>query len=236
MKPSDYKALRLHNITSKKFRHLFFLLFWPLYGLAFSGVEFLFPNDSTYTIIHHPIDDMIPFCEWFAIPYVFWYACLAFMVVYPALYDVPLFKKYMWFIILGYSVSFITYLVFPNGQLLRPDLEALGRENLMTELMGALYASDTYTNVCPSMHVIGALAVMFASWHSKHFSSWYWNIISTVNALLICISTVFVKQHSIVDVWAGTAVSIVLYVLIFHVKWNKIFTRKDGTLKAETTN
>ncbi len=226
MKPSDYKDLRFNNLTSKKFRHLFFLLFWPLYGLAFSGVELLIPNEAVFAVIHHPIDDLIPFCEWFVIPYVFWYLCLAGMVVYTALYDVPLFKKYMWFIIIGYSISFITYLIYPNGQMLRPNLDELGRENILTLTMSGLYASDTYTNVCPSMHVIGALAVMFTGLHSKHFSGWIWGIIHVVIALLVCISTVYVKQHSIVDVWAGTAVSIVLYALIFHVKWDKMFKTK----------
>lgn len=226
MKPSDYKELRFNNVTSKKFRHLFLLLFWPLYGLAFAGVEMLIPNDVTFAVIHHPIDDLIPFCEWFAIPYVFWYVCLTGMVIYTVLYDVPLFKKYMWFIILGYSISFVTYLVYPNGQMMRPDLETLGRENLLTELMATLYSTDTYTNVCPSMHVIGALAVMFAGCHSKHMRSLGWKIIHIVTALVVCISTVYVKQHSIVDVWAGAGVSLVLYVLIFHVKWDRLFKKQ----------
>lgn len=232
MKPSDYKELRLNNITSKKFRHLFLILFWPIYGLAFSALETLIPNHVTFAVIHHPLDDLIPFCEWFAIPYVFWYLCLAFMTVYTALYDVPLFKRYMWFIILGYSISFIVYFIYPNGQTLRPDLTTLGRENLMTQLMGALYATDTYTNVCPSMHVIGALAVMFAAIHSKHFSGWWWNTLSIIVAALVCLSTVFVKQHSIVDVWAGLGVALVLYLLLFHIKWDKILSRKTRNTEA----
>ncbi len=228
MKPSDYKDLRFANLTSKKFRHLFLLLFWPIYGIAFPLLERLIPNTASFAVIHHPLDDLIPFCEWFAIPYVFWYLCLAFVTVYTALYDVPLFKKYMWFVIIGYSISFIVYFIYPNGQMLRPDLATLGRENLMTELMAALYSTDTYTNVCPSMHVIGALAIMFTCIHSKHFSGWYWNVLSVITALLVCLSTVFVKQHSIVDVWAGAAVSLILYILIFHVKWDKIFNKKTS--------
>lgn len=223
MKPSDYKELRLNNLTSKKFRHLFLLLFWPAYAVVFPIIELLIPNNADFHIIQHPIDSMIPFCEWFAIPYVFWYLCLAWAVVYTALYDVPLFKKFMWFIIIGYCISFVIYLVYPNGQMLRPNLEELGRENILTWLMSLLYSADTHTNVCPSMHVIGALAIMFTAWHSKHYSRWFWRILHIVVALLVCLSTMYVKQHSIIDVWAGLAVSAVLYILIFHIKWESIF-------------
>ncbi len=224
MNTVNYKKLRFNNIISKDYRHLLMLIFWPLYGLAFAGVERLV--NSEYSPIFHPLDNFFPFCEWFAIPYVFWYLYLAGMVFYTLFFDVPLFKKFMWFIIIGYSISFIAYLCYPNGQDLRPNLEELGRENVLTQLMSTLYSVDTNTNVCPSMHVIGSMAVMFAAWHSKHFSKWYWLIIFTATALLINISTVYVKQHSIVDVWVGMVISAILYLLTFHIKWGRLFKNK----------
>ena len=76
-------------------------------------------------------------------------------------YDGPAFRRYMWFLILGFSFTLIFNVVYPNGQDLRPDLSALGRENLFTTLIGMIYSADTNTNVCPSMHVIGSFAAMF---------------------------------------------------------------------------
>ena len=68
----DYRKLRLHNLTSGEFRHLLLLLYWPVYGLLFMFVERFYAVDH-YTAMYCPLDDLIPFCEWFVIPYLFWF-------------------------------------------------------------------------------------------------------------------------------------------------------------------
>ena len=66
--------------------------------------------------------------------------------------------------------------------------------------MAGFYQFDTNTNVCPSIHVMGALAVLCTAWHCKGFQHPGWKWAFGVSALLICLSTVFLKQHSVVDV------------------------------------
>ena len=85
--------------------------------------------------------------------------------------------------------------------MLRP--EVFPRDNLLTRFIAHFYAFDTNTNVCPSLHVIGSFAALFAFWHAPVFSAGKWRIASAVAAFLICISTVFMKQHSILDVLAA---------------------------------
>ena len=54
-----------------------------------------------------------------------------------------------------------------------------------------------------ALGAIGAVAVSCAAWNSKLFSSLRWKIVFSVITLLIILSTVFLKQHSVVDVfWA----------------------------------
>ena len=60
--------------------HWKLLLFWPVYGLAFYLLEWVFPQ-SYYKPMHHPLDDLIPFCEWFVSPYVAWFFIIPAMLL-----------------------------------------------------------------------------------------------------------------------------------------------------------
>ena len=41
----DYRKLRLHNLTSPTYKHLFLLLFWVFFGTVFGAVERIIPRD-----------------------------------------------------------------------------------------------------------------------------------------------------------------------------------------------
>lgn len=207
MKPYDYRALRLNNLASPQYSHLLYLIFWPIYGLVFAFLERGLTLD--YTDIYCKLDDKIPFCEWFVIPYYIWFAYIVGMLFYLGFYDIPAFKRYMAFIILTYSVTCVIYVVFPNAQALRPiEFE---RDNILVEIVKRLYAFDTNTNVCPSLHVVGSVAVMFAAFDTKRFKTPLWYTVFTVATVVISFSTVFLKQHSIIDVIAGAALCAVAY-------------------------
>ncbi len=193
----DYRRLRLNNLTSDKFRHLFYLLYWPVYGLLFAFVE---QSERAWHIVYSPLDDLIPFCEWFVLPYMFWFIFLCGMLGYTLLFDIPAFRKMMLFIIFTYSATILIYLIWPTAQELRPDIDALGRDNILTRFMADFYDFDTNTNVCPSLHVIGSVAVLYASWHCKLFRTLPWQLFYWVTTILICASTVFLKQHSVLDI------------------------------------
>ena len=55
----------------RKYKYMILVLYFPIYMLWFSWLE---RRDlSHFTIIHCKLDDMIPFCELFAIPYFLWF-------------------------------------------------------------------------------------------------------------------------------------------------------------------
>lgn len=209
----------------KRFRKLmkdhpeyWYLLFVPVYLLCFFLVERLVPSDGAYWVSYLPLDDHIPFVEAFAVPYCLWYPLLLFTGLGLIFLDVPEFKRYMWFLILGFGFSLLFCLVFPNGQDLRPL--PFERDNLFTRLLGHIYAADTNTNVLPSMHVIGCVAACCGVWRSRsRVRRWRWPV--TVLSLLICAATVLVKQHSILDMFAGFAVCIPI--------WFALYYKKTGT-------
>lgn len=206
----DYRSFRLRKLNSPEFSHVKLLLFWPLFGLCFLYVERFYPV-SRYISMHCALDDLIPFCELFLIPYLFWFVYLTGSVIYTFFFDVRSFRREMYFVIVTYSVTILIYLLFPTCQLLRP--EVFPRDNLFTRFIAHFYAFDTNTNVCPSLHVIGSIAALIGFWDSPHFSSRKWRIASAVAAALVCISTVFIKQHSILDVLAALPICLIAALL-----------------------
>ncbi len=208
----DYRQFRFNKLDTDEFRHLKLLIFWPIFGLLFSYVE-LVGFHSAYYPMHCSLDDYIPLCEYFLIPYLFWFVFLIGIHVYTLLFDTESFKKLIKYIMITYSSAMLTFLIFPTCQELRPL--AFERDNIFTRLLTMVYQFDTNTNVCPSIHVIGSFAVLFAGWHSKHFHFRGWRIAFTITTVLISLSTVFLKQHSILDVFAALPICFIAYLIIY---------------------
>ena len=100
--------------------------------------------------------------------------------------------------------------VYPNGQLLRPDTFA--RDNIFVHIVQRLYASDTPTNLFPSIHVYNSLAIYFGLAHSQKLQNKKW-IKNAALVLTVCIilSTMFLKQHSVFDVLTAFALAAFMY-------------------------
>ena len=89
IKPSvDYRQFRFSKLNTPEFSHVWLLLYWPLFGLGFSYVERFYPV-AHYIEMHCALDDLIPFNEWFLIPYMFWFVYLIGAVAYTFFFDVP---------------------------------------------------------------------------------------------------------------------------------------------------
>lgn len=195
-----------------KLRQWSLLLFWPVYGLAFYALEWILPR-SYYHPVWHPVDEMIPFCELFVIPYVFWYVYMAGSVIYTLFRNPVAYRRVMYFYMVVFSVSTVVFFLWPTCQNFRPA--AFPRDNMLTRIMGVLYSMDTSTNVCPSLHVSGSIGAALGFTDSGRFSSPLWRVIHTVIATLICLSTLFVRQHSVIDVFWGVMLSWVAWVIVY---------------------
>ena len=63
------------QLWSRRRPHLWFQLYWVVYLIWFFWLD-LTIKDPKY-IIHAPLDDLIPFNEWFIFPYCSWFVLLA---------------------------------------------------------------------------------------------------------------------------------------------------------------
>ena len=207
----DYRTLRLSNITSPQFRHLLLLLGWVGYFICYFLTENLIPAENCYPV-WCPLDDIVPFNEWFVIPYVGWYVLIVVSLGYFALYNVENFKNLQTYIIITQAVAMVAYILFPTRQDLRP--EVFPRENLLTWIMGVIYSFDTNTGVCPSLHVAYSLGIA-STWLKETSASKRVKAFVAVFVMLVCLSVAFTKQHSVVDIFAAIPVCILAEVLVF---------------------
>ena len=207
----DYREFRLSRIHEARFSHLKLLLGWVVYFALYFLTENLIPAEKCFSV-HSPIDDQIPFCEWFLIPYFGWYLLIVFSLGYFLLYDIDNFKRLQTYIIITQAVAMGCYILFPTRQDLRP--EVLPRDNLLTRGVAMLYAFDTNTGVCPSLHVAYSLGIA-SVWVKIKESAVWWRGFVVVAVVLICLSTMFIKQHSAVDFFAALPVGLLAEYLVY---------------------
>ena len=219
----SYSGFTLRRISEPPFRHLWWLLLWPIYWLRYPLIELLNPAEQ-YHPIHCPLDDRIPFQAWFIIPYMLWMVCLVAFCLYTLYYDLDVFKRYSKFLAISMSISSVIFLVYPSCQNLRP--EVFPRDDFLTDCVKLLYAADTNTNVFPSEHAIGSAAIWIAAMHTKSLRTPLRVTLITVLTTLTCFSTVFLKQHSLLDILAAAPICLLAYWLCFRSKTGPILTRK----------
>ena len=214
----DYRQLRLSNINSPQFAHLKLLLGWVGYFILYFLTENLISAENC-TPVHCLIDDLIPFCEWFLIPYVFWYGLIVFSLGYFLLYDVENFKNLQKYIIITQILAMVCYIFFPTRQDLRPEF--FERDNFLTKAVSVLYNFDTNTGVCPSLHVAYSIGIA-STWLRRRDTGVLGKVFVVVAVVLICLSTMFIKQHSAVDFFAAIPVCLVAEFVVFGRKKQKI--------------
>lgn len=208
----DYRQFRLRRINEPQFAHLKLLLGWVGYFVLFFLTENLIPAERCYPV-WCPLDDLIPFCEWFLIPYVGWYGLIVFSLGYFLLYDVEDFKRLQTYIIITQVAAMACYILLPSRQDLRP--ETFDRDNLLIRGVQLLYSFDTNTGVCPSLHVAYSFGIA-SVWVRRKESKWWTKTLVVIAVALICLSTMFLKQHSAVDFFAALPVCLLAEYLVFH--------------------
>lgn len=209
----DYRQLRLNNITTPQFRHLFWLLGWVGYFAMYVLTENLIPESVCHNVAL-PIDYKIPFCEWFILAYVGWYLLVVWSLGYFLLYNVENFKGLQKFIIVTQVVAMICYIVYPSTTGDLREMTHVDRNNFATWLLGIIQSADTPTGVCPSLHVAYSIGIASAWLKEKQSSRWT-RLFVVIACVLICASVVFVKQHAFIDIIVALPVCLLAEVLVF---------------------
>lgn len=199
-----------------KYKHglllLYFLIYLPWFGYLEENVT------THFHVIHVALDDKIPFCEYFIIPYMLWFVYVAWGVAYFFFKNKSEYYKLCAFLFTGMTIFLVISTVYPNGHYLRPT--TFERDNIFVQAVQWLYSTDTPTNLFPSIHVYNSLGINMAVWHSENFKK---NKPVRYGSSILCISiilsTMFLKQHSVFDVVTGVVLAAFMFSLVYARSW-----------------
>jgi membrane-associated phospholipid phosphatase len=191
----------------KELPYLLFLLVMPVLGLIY---KILNNNPREAVILSTDIDDKIPFLPIFILPYIIWYAFILGYLIYFWYKDTRVYLKTLTMIVIGELVCFVIYF-FLQTTVPRPDLVGDG---ILIELVGMIYSHDQPFNAFPSIHVLTTFAIILGNINisNKHIIH---SIFVPVMGSLIIISTLFVKQHYILDMFASMFLTSFIYGIVF---------------------
>ena len=195
-----------------KYHHAWVFLYGFIYMPWFSWLEK--HVTSNYFVIHSVFDDYIPFIEIFIIPYLLWFVYVSGTVLYFFFTDKQGFYRICTLLITGMTLFLIICTIFPNGLNLRPSTFA--RDNIFVDLVRFIYRADTSTNVLPSLHVYNSIGCYITIRNSQKLRQYKWvqngSLVLTVSIVL---STMFLKQHSVVDVIAAIVMIYFIYQFVY---------------------
>ena len=198
-----------------KYKHALLALYTPVYLLFFYYLEKTITTD--FTALNSPVDNLIPFIPIFIIPYLLWFVYVAGTAIYFIFVSQRDFVKLMSFLIIGMTSYLIICYIFPNGLYsFRP--ENVPADNPINALVAWLYKTDTSTNVFPSIHVYNSIGVHIAVSKTDKIKSTALKRASFILCILICFSTIFLKQHALIDVIGGCVMGRIVYVLMYKTK------------------
>lgn len=199
---------------------VYFIFYLPWYfGLQLRG-------NTGFHDVYTAIDRATPFVAWFIYPYVYWFLFVAGTIAYLFFTHKEDFYKCVAFLFIGMTVCLIIFTIYPTSYDHRPAM--IEGSPLETFLVQFIYTADKSQNVFPSIHVYNSIGCAIALIKCQNFSqSKMIKIFASVSAIMITLSTMFIKQHSILDAISASLLAIVLYVLIYQIDILKIEKRLE---------
>lgn len=200
------------KVYMEKYKHAWTLLYFPIYLVWFAFLEETVTR--RFHVVHVAMDDFIPFIEFFIVPYLLWFVYVAVGMLYFFFHDVSEYYKLCAFLFVGMTIFLFISTVYPNGHYLRPSV--FPRDNIFATLVQWLYATDTPTNLFPSIHVYNSIGIHLAVSHSRELRKHrFVQIGSGILMMSIILATMFLKQHSVFDVMTACGMAAVMYVMVY---------------------
>lgn len=196
-----------------RYRHAIPLIIYAIIYLSWFGyLEKTVKRPAN--LIHMSLDDKIPFCEVFIVPYLLWFVYISAVVLYFFFKDKQDYYRACTFLFTGMTVFLVVSTLWPNGHHLRPAV--MPRDNIFTALVSMIYKADTPTNLWPSIHVYNSLGAHFAVFRNEKLHR---KPVVHIGSLVLCVSiilsTMFLKQHSVFDVLTAFIMAAVMYIVVY---------------------
>lgn len=139
----------------KRYSHIWILSYAFIYLPWFSYLEKTVTRD--YYVIHTALDDLIPFSEYFIVPYLLWFVYVAGTILFFFFKNKQTYYRLCIYLFTGMTLSLVICTIFPNGTDLRTVVDP--GKNVFSWMISVLHKADTNTNIFPSIHVFNSLVV-----------------------------------------------------------------------------
>jgi membrane-associated phospholipid phosphatase len=192
----------------KNYSPLLLMLVFPILGIIYA-MSNNNSNQEVYSLLT-AVDQSIPFIKAFALPYSVWIFYIYVCLVYFFKKDINVYYRAL----LTYIIcALICYLIYSVFQTTVPRPMVIGSDPI-SRLMRYIYNRDQPFNCFPSIHCFSSYMVMRMVWTGSFRNKWNVTLITGMSSLII-ISTLFVKQHVIMDALAGIFLVEVVFAVIF---------------------
>lgn len=196
-----------------KYKHIWVIIYMIPYLLWYFGLQQLRTNVS-FTDVYTVIDKSLPFIPLFIWPYIYWYIFVLGTALYFFFKDVKDFYKVIAFLFIGMTICLIIFTIFPSCFDHRPI--SFHADRLTTFFINSIYSADKCQNVFPSIHVYNSIGCAIAICEHKGFKNKKGiKAFAIISAILITLSTMFIKQHSILDVISASFIALIMYKIIY---------------------
>ncbi len=207
------KMLDKINDFYKTHKHIWVaIVYFMLYLPWYFGIQQR--NPSGFFDMNIALDHMIPFVPGFILIYMYWFLFVFGTGLFTFLENKEEFYKFCLIMFGGMTVCLIIFTIFPTTFNYRPDI--LTGNALERFFLHLVYGVDKPTNVFPSIHVYNSIGCAIILTHSEKFkNSKFMFIFAWLSAILITLSTMYVKQHSVMDAVAAIIIAIVFYYVTY---------------------
>lgn len=194
---NEIKEFKLKNMSKKE--NIKALAILALTFLIIRILYFILNNSSsqTYCLVTD-MDKAIPFIKGFIIPYVIWYPFIFGTLLYFCFKDKTTYYITIISINISVMICFIIYFLFQTT-VPRPQIYS---NDFLSQIVKFIYLTDKPVNCFPSIHVLTSFLMVKGILKSRIKNSINIFVISFI-ALAIIMSTLFVKQHVVLDVMAA---------------------------------
>ncbi len=213
---------------------LFYLI---LNTILYNWTGSLYPEGTGYHLdfIFFGLDDLIPFVPEMVIFYLFlFYPMVIISMIFFAFIESEKGVALGWALVIINALSIIIYIFFPvSTYWYRQELLAHKiRGNFWADQVYNIYHTDTSFNCFPSLHA-SISTIIFYAWYryykiKPHVITKTIAIATFIIAIGVILSTLFIKQHYIIDEIAGILLAYLVGKYILFYFWEKFEKQNVG--------
>ncbi|WP_066894998.1 phosphatase PAP2 family protein [Clostridium nigeriense] len=178
-----------HGLNEVKWVDLTWLIILPIINLNYIIAGSLAESGKNISLT---LDKEIPFISMFIFPYIYWYIFILLGLVFILSKSRKRYLRALLAIYIGMCICYLFYYLYPV-EISRP---VVANTTISNKLVNIIYENDRPFNCFPSIHVLNTYIIMrFTKF--KDNNKWFYY--TSITGILIILSTLFIKQHFILD-------------------------------------